>query len=62
MWFWEDSQLAIYWLRTEGADVVYAPTLTTQLLPQLDAPQLLTCVNMAKHVDAIRTFQQSLQH
>lgn len=61
VWFWEEGQLDIYQLRTEEAEPTYALCTTSQLLPQLDIPQFLTCVNMAKHVEAVRAFQQSLQ-
>ena len=61
VWFWENGQLDIYALKTGALEPSYDRSSTSPLLPQLDIPQFLTCVNMAKHVDAIRAFQQSLQ-
>lgn len=61
VWFWENGQLDIYQLSAGEAEPTYALGATSPLLPQLDITQFLTCVNMTKHVDAIRAFQQSLQ-
>jgi Uma2 family endonuclease len=60
VWFWENGQLDIYLLSTEATAPSYDRSATSKLLPRLDIPQFLTCVNMAKHIDAIRAFQQSL--
>ncbi|MEM0978688.1 MAG: Uma2 family endonuclease [Cyanobacteria bacterium P01_H01_bin.58] len=59
VWFWEAGQLDVYVLNTVEP-FRYDRTASSHLFPQLDLNQLLTCIDMPKHVEAIRTFQQSL--
>lgn len=61
VWFWQDSRLELYCLRAGDREAVYDRVSTSQLLPGLDIDTFLACVNLENHVEAIRTFQRSLQ-
>jgi Uma2 family endonuclease len=60
VWFREDGVLEIYHLR--GSDYLeYEKIATSEEVKGIDIELLLRCISMANHVDAIRTFQQTLQ-
>ncbi len=59
IWFWEDGVLALYHLREEG-ERRYEKITASEAVPGIDLDLLLRCINMANHVDALRTFQQAL--
>ncbi|MEC4807313.1 MAG: Uma2 family endonuclease [Jaaginema sp. PMC 1079.18] len=61
VWFWEDGRLDLYCLRSEDGEAVYDRVSVSQLLQGLDIDVFLACVNLENHVEAIRTFQRSLQ-
>lgn len=61
VWFWEDGVLEIYHLRSENEQLRYEKITNSEAVPGIDLELLLRCVNMANHVDAIRTFQQAIQ-
>jgi Uma2 family endonuclease len=60
IWFWEDGVLALYHLRQEGDQWRYERITTSEAVPGIDLDLLLRCVNMANHVDALKTFQQAI--
>jgi Uma2 family endonuclease len=55
VWFWEKGKLALYALGGDG----YEPISRSQLLPGLDIAELIRCVDLPNHVQAIREFRQS---
>ena len=57
VWFWEDGQLSFYVLRNEG----YEKVSQSQLLPNLNVPLLINCINLTNHTQALREFRQELQ-
>lgn len=61
VWFWEDGVLEVYHLREEGNGIHYEKISSSEEVKGIDLDLLLRCVNMVNHVDAIKTFQQSLQ-
>lgn len=61
VWFWEDGVLEIYHLREEANQWRYEKIANSETVPGIDLELLLRCVNMANHVEAIKTFQQAIQ-
>lgn len=61
VWFWEDGVLEIYHLRGEGEQLRYEKIANSEAVPGIDLELFLRCVDMANHVDAIKTFQQAIQ-
>lgn len=61
VWFWEDGVLEIYHLREEANQWRYEKIANSEAVPGIDLELLLRCVNMANHVEAIKTFQQAIQ-
>lgn len=57
VWFWEDGQLSFYVLRNDA----YENVSQSQLLPNLNVPLLLHCINLTNHTQALREFRQELQ-
>lgn len=60
-WFWEDGVLVVYPLRTEGDGLHYEKLSSSEELQGIDLDLLVRCLGMANHVEAVKTFQQSLQ-
>jgi len=60
VWFWEDGVLAVYHLRGEEDTLHYEKISSSEEVKGIDLDLLLRCINMTNHVDAIKTFQQSL--
>lgn len=60
VWFWEDGVLDLYQLRGED-EFYYEKIAKSEVLKDIDLEVLVRCINMVNHVDAIKTFQQSLQ-
>ena len=60
VWFWEDGVLAIYRLRGEGNELHYEKIAQSEEVPGINLELLSNCIQMANHVDAIKTFQRSL--
>ncbi|MGB7060715.1 MAG: Uma2 family endonuclease [Geitlerinemataceae cyanobacterium] len=61
VWFWEDGVLEFYHLRGEGDTLGYEQIANSEEVKGIDRELLLGCINMANHVDAIKTFQQAFQ-
>ena len=61
VWFWEDGLLEVYHLRGEGNTLYYEKVSSSEEVKGIDLDLLLRCINMANHVDAVKTFQQALQ-
>jgi hypothetical protein len=61
IWFWEDGVLEVYHLRGTNNALSYEKVATSEAVSGIDLPLLLRCINMANHVDAIKTFQRSLR-
>ncbi|MBD2579066.1 Uma2 family endonuclease [Oscillatoria sp. FACHB-1406] len=61
VWFWEDGLLEIYHLRGEGDGLHYEKISESEAVKGIDLDLFLRCINMANHVEAIKTFQQALQ-
>lgn len=61
IWFWEDGVLEVYHLRGTGDALSYEKVSTSEEVSGIDLPLLLRCVNMANHVEAVKTFQRSLR-
>lgn len=57
VWFWEDGQLSFYVLRNDG----YEKASQSQILPNLNVPLLIHCINLTNHTQALREFRQELQ-
>lgn len=60
VWFWQSGALTIYRLRMMDETVTYELLEQSELLPALDVALLLKCINMPRHVEAVKTFQQAL--
>ncbi|MFB2876199.1 Uma2 family endonuclease [Floridanema aerugineum] len=54
VWFWEDGQLSFYVWRNDA----YEKTSQSQLLPKLNVPLLLLCINLTNHTQALGQFRQ----
>jgi Uma2 family endonuclease len=61
VWFWEDGVLKVYCLRGEGDELYYEQMQKSEVVPGIDLDLLLRCINMANHVEAVRTWQQAIQ-
>jgi Uma2 family endonuclease len=61
VWFWEDGVLEVYHLRQDGDVVSYEKISRSEELQGIDLNLLVRCIGMANHVEAVKTFQQSLQ-
>jgi Uma2 family endonuclease len=61
VWFWEDGVLQVYHLRTEGDVLHYEKISSSEELQGIDLELLVRCIGMINHVEAMKTFQQSLQ-
>lgn len=62
VWFWEDGVLDLYHLRGEGKTLHYEQIKSSEEVKGIDLDLLLRCINMVNHVDAIKTFQKTLQN
>ncbi|MEH2069576.1 MAG: Uma2 family endonuclease [Nostoc sp.] len=60
VWFWEDGVLEVYHLRQQGNTFHYGKVSSSEEVKGIDVDLLLRCINMVNHVDAIKTFQQTL--
>lgn len=61
VWFWEDGLLEVYHLRGEGDQLRYERVTASEEVSGIDLALLSQCILMVNHVDAIKTFQQSLR-
>jgi Uma2 family endonuclease len=61
VWFWEDGVLEVYHLRGEGNTLNYEKISNSEEVKGIDLDLFSRCINMVNHVEAIKTFQQSLQ-
>lgn len=59
--FKEDAVLQVYHLRTEEDMLRYEKISSSEELQGIDLELLVRCIGMANHVEAVKTFQQSLQ-
>jgi Uma2 family endonuclease len=62
VWFWEDGTLSIHCLRAEAEPAFYEKVPRSEALPNLDLDLLKRCLLMVNHVEAVRAFQQGIQH
>jgi len=62
VWFWEDGVLEVYHLRGEGDTLHYEKVSGSEEVKGIDLDLLRRCIDMTNHVEAIKTFQQSLQN
>jgi Uma2 family endonuclease len=62
VWFWEDGALSIHCLRAATEPPSYEKLPRSEALPDLDLELLKRCLLMVNHVEAVRTFQQGIQH
>lgn len=60
VWFWQNGEMAIYRLRVTEQMVTYEQLSDSELLSELDMVLLLKCINMPRHVEAVRVFRQAL--
>jgi Uma2 family endonuclease len=61
VWFWEDGGLKVHCLRGEEDGLHYEQMQKSEVVPGIDLDLLLRCINMANHVEAVRTWQQAIQ-
>lgn len=61
VWFWDDGVLEVYHLRGEGKDLEYEKLDRSEEVPGINLELFLSCINMANHVDALKTFQQGIK-
>ncbi|NMF85106.1 Uma2 family endonuclease [Nodosilinea sp. P-1105] len=61
VWFWEDGVLEVYHLRGANDALSYEKVATSEEVSGIDLALLLRCINMANHVEAVKTFQRSLR-
>lgn len=61
VWFWDDGVLEVFHLRGEGKDLEYEKLDRSEEVPGINLELLLSCINMANHVDALKTFQQAVK-
>jgi Uma2 family endonuclease len=54
VWFWEKGKLSIYALGDAG----YIQIDRSQVLPSLDIPLLVSCIDIPNHLQAIKRFRQ----
>jgi Uma2 family endonuclease len=57
VWFWEDSQLKLYYLQGDR----YIEIPRSKLLPELDIDLLGRCVQMRSRLEAIKTFRDGIR-
>jgi Uma2 family endonuclease len=60
VWFWQKGRLTIHHLRMNEQGVDYEQLTASEELPELDIAVLLECVNMPRHVDAVKAFRQAI--
>jgi Uma2 family endonuclease len=60
VWFWEDGVLEVYHLRSKDDGLYYEKLSHSEEVKGIDLDLLLRCINMVNHVEAVKTFQQSL--
>jgi Uma2 family endonuclease len=56
VWLWEDNQLQVYCLDTDG----YSLVERSQLLPKLDLDLLIRCVQIPSRLEAMKAFLAGL--
>ncbi len=57
VWFWQDGSLSLYALHQEK----YEKINQSEVLPELDMVLLERCINIPKHIQAVREFRQASQ-
>jgi Uma2 family endonuclease len=57
VWFWEDSQLKLYYLQGDR----YIEIPRSKLLPELDIDLLGRCVQMRSRLEAMKIFRDGIQ-
>lgn len=60
VWFWQRGTLSIHHLRVCKGEFDYEEISVSEELPELDISVFLECVNMTRHVEAVKAFRQSL--
>lgn len=61
VWFWQDDNLSLYGLRSNGNTVFYEELRQSELLPELNISLLVRCMNASNHTAAVREFRQAIQ-
>jgi Uma2 family endonuclease len=61
VWFWEEGVLQVYVLRGDGDELYYEQMQKSEVVPGIDLDLLLRCIDIANHVEAVRTWQQAIQ-
>jgi Uma2 family endonuclease len=61
VWFWEDGVFEVFHLRGPSDALSYEKVATSEEVSGLDLALLRRCITMANHVEAVKTFQQSLR-
>jgi Uma2 family endonuclease len=54
VWFWQKSRLTIHHLRMNEQGVDYEELTASEELPELDISVLLECIDIPRHVDAVK--------
>jgi Uma2 family endonuclease len=60
VWFWQKGRLTIYHLRINEQGVDYEQLTSSEELPDLDISVLLDCIDIPRHVDAVKAFRQAI--
>ena len=57
VWLWEDDRLQVYYLGSDGYELVER----SQLLPDLDLDLLVNCIQMPSRLEAMKTFMAAVK-
>ncbi len=60
VWFWQKGRLTIHHLRMNEQGVDYEQLTASEELPDLDISVLLKCIDMPRHMDAVKAFRQAI--
>jgi Uma2 family endonuclease len=60
VWFWQKGCLTIHHLRMNEQGVDYEQLTSSEELPDLDMSVLLDCIDIPRHVDAVKVFRQAI--
>jgi Uma2 family endonuclease len=60
VWFWQKGRLTIHHLRMNEQGVDYEQLTSSEELPDLDISVLLDCIDIPRHVDAVKVFRQAI--
>lgn len=60
VWFWQNGNLAIYHLRTYARGADYEQLAASEELPELDIAVLVRCINISRHIEAVKSFREAI--